>query len=67
MSDTEFTVEYVPPPQPDPGHVVITPPKDSRGLPRFPTLHLTEDEAYELHAALGEVLNELTDQRGHDA
>lgn len=51
-----FTVEYVPPPQPEPGHYVVRAPADSRGNPLFPVLHLSEEEALDLHWALTEVL-----------
>ena len=57
MTDTSrITAEYVPPPAPAPGKIVVKAPLDKRNQPMFPTLHLTPDQAIELLFALTEAL-----------
>lgn len=57
-SADKITVEFVPAPvvTPIPDKIVITAPNDRRGHPIFPTLHLTIDQAIDLHEALGDRL-----------
>lgn len=52
-------VQYVPaPPSPPPpgGKYIVRAPLDKRENPEWPTLHLTESQALDLHAALTEAL-----------
>ena len=60
MTDLDkITASYVPPPPPAAGKIVVKAPKDNRGYPVFPNLHLTPDQALELYTALEDVLAEL--------
>jgi hypothetical protein len=59
MTDqSKITVEYVPPPAPAPGKIVVKAPKDKRDNPLWPTLHLTPNQALELYIALGNAVEE---------
>lgn len=58
MNETsKVLVTRVPSPPPPPAKVVIEAPLDAkRKQPKWPTLHLSEDDALELYAVLGEAL-----------
>jgi hypothetical protein len=55
--DDKFHAEYVPPPPPAPGKIVVRSPIDKRQQPVFPDLHLTPEQAIQLQEALGHALN----------
>ncbi len=44
----KITAEYVPPPPPAPGKIIIRAPLDKMGHPLFPDLHLTPEQTEEL-------------------
>lgn len=59
MNDQDIiTAEFIPPPAPAPGKIVVKAPADRRGNPVFSTLHLSPQQAYDLWSALGTALEE---------
>ncbi len=53
----KISAEYIPPPPPAPGKIVIRAPLDKRGHPKFPDMHLTPEEVEELMDAANGALN----------
>lgn len=53
----KITAEYVPPPPPAPGMIVVRAPLDKHGHPVFPDLHLSPEEIEELMDACNGALN----------
>jgi len=58
--DGKFHAEYVPPPPPAPGKIIVKSPLDDRGRPVCADLHLTPDQADDLRRELGSALNDYT-------
>lgn len=58
LNPEKITAEYVPPPAPAPGKIVVKAALDKRGNPEFSTLHLTPDQAQALVFALMQALED---------
>ncbi len=53
----KITAEYIPPPPPAPGKIIVRAPLDKRGHPIFPDLHLDPNQVEELMDACNGALN----------
>jgi hypothetical protein len=60
--DDKFHAEYIPPPPPAPGKIVVWAPTDSKGRPICPDLHLTPAQAEQLMDTLNGALNVYLEQ-----
>ena len=58
--DDKYHAEYLPPPPPSPGKILVRAPVDRHGHPVHPDLHLTPELAYQLLKELGSALNDYT-------
>jgi hypothetical protein len=67
MTDPQdhITASYIPPPPPAAGKILVKAPKDSRGYPIFPDLHLTVEQAGELDDAICLALLQYEDYEGN--
>jgi hypothetical protein len=59
-----FSAKYVPPPQPEPGMIVVDPPTDEKGRAICPVLHLTPDQAGQLRETLKQALDDYESHPG---
>ncbi len=60
----KITAEYVPPPPPAAGKIIIRAPLDKRGHPVFPDLHLTPEQVEELMDAANGAMNVYLESAG---
>jgi hypothetical protein len=60
--DEKYHAEFVPPPPPAPGKIVVRSPLDSKGHPVHPDLHLTPEQAGELYDVLGSALGDYMER-----
>jgi hypothetical protein len=54
--DDQFHAEYIPPPPPAPGKILVRAPLDGKGHPVCPDLHLAPEQADQLRNALDQAL-----------
>lgn len=55
--DDKFHAEYIPPPPPAPGKIVVRAPLDKRNQPQHADLHLTPEQAEQLISELTSALD----------